>query len=187
MNNNFYSNRPKRSKWEIRTIEIVIIGILIAMNIALSRVGISTPIVRITFAFLPIALLGILFGPLIAGTAAAFSDLLAFVLLGGVGGFFPGFTVSAFIGGVGYGFFLHRKNIHWWRIAAVVAFNTIFVNLTLNTIWILILTGNPLGVILPIRLAQNALTAVIHFVTIWFLATNPQLKNVYQKFSTAKK
>lgn len=174
------------SKWELGTRGITVVGILMAMTIALGKIGIMTPIVRITFSFLPTALIGLLFGPWVGAVAATLSDLLGFIIGGGVGGFFPGFTLSAFISGLAYGVFLHKKKITKKRVLMVVAFNTLFVNLTLNTLWLHILTQNPIAVLLPPRLVQNALTSVIQFLSIWFIANNKQLRKVYMKYSTAK-
>ncbi|OJF92920.1 folate family ECF transporter S component [Alkalibacterium sp. 20] len=174
------------SKWELDTKGIAIVGILMAMSIALGRVGVTTPVVRITFSFLPTALIGLLFGPWVGGVAAALGDILGFIIGGGVGGFFPGFTLSAFLGGLSYGVFLHKKKVTKKRVFMAVAFNTLFVNLTLNTLWIYILTQNPLAVILPPRLIQNAVMSVVRFLSIWFIANNKQLRKVYMKYSTAK-
>lgn len=174
------------SKWELGTKGIAIVGVLMAMSIAIGRLGITTPVVRITFSFLPTALIGILFGPWVGGVAAALGDILGFIIGGGVGGFFPGFTLSAFLSGLSYGIFLHKKKITKKRVFMAVAFNTLFVNLTLNTIWIYILTQNPIAVILPPRLLQNAVMSVVRFLSIWFIANNKQLRRVYMKYSTAK-
>ena len=174
------------SKWGLDTRGIAIVGILMAMTIALGRIGITTPILRITFSFLPNALIGILFGPWVGGVAAALSDVLGFIIGGGVGGFFPGFTLSAFLSGLAYGVFLHKKKVTKKRVFMAVAFNTLFVNLTLNTLWLYILTQNPIAVILPPRLVQNAIMSVVRFLSIWFIANNKQLRKVYMKYSTAK-
>ncbi|MDN6385364.1 MAG: folate family ECF transporter S component, partial [Alkalibacterium sp.] len=120
------NKRPNKSdgkgfKWNLNTKGLAIVGILMAMAIALGRIGITTPVVRITFSFLPNALIGILFGPFVAGIAAALGDLLGFIIGGGVGGFFPGFTLSAFLSGVFYGLFLHKKNITKKRVLLAVA------------------------------------------------------------------
>ncbi|WP_225743109.1 folate family ECF transporter S component [Marinilactibacillus sp. Marseille-P9653] len=182
-----YGKNGKQSNWKIGTIGLAIVGVLIAMNLALSRVGITTPVIRITFAFLPIALIGILFGPFVAGISAALADLLAFVLLGGAGTLFPGFTLSALLTGLAYGLFLHKKDIRLRNIIAVEVVIALFIHIVLNTTWVFILTGNPLAVILPPRLIQNAVTLVVRVLAIWFLTNNKQLRNVYRKYSTAKK
>lgn len=174
------------TKWELGTKEVAVVGLLIAMNIALSRVGITTPVVRVTFAFLPTALIAMLFGPWVGGIAAGFSDLLSFLIAGGSGAFFPGFTVSALLTGFIYGLFIHKKDVTLKRVILVEIFIALFIHIGLNTIWIYILTQNPLAVILPLRLIQNAVTIVVRVMSVWFIARNKQLKRVYMKYSTAK-
>lgn len=176
------------SQWRLgnRTKGIAIVGLLVAMNITLGRIGITTPVVRITFAFLPTALIGLLFGPWVGGVAAVLADLLGFVVGGGVGGFFPGFTLSAFLTGLTYGVFLHKREVSTKRIIMAELFIALFINLTLNTIWLRILTQNPIAVILPPRLIQNAVTIVVRVLTIRFIVSNKQLRRVYMKYSTAR-
>lgn len=186
-NNNLYGNKNKRSNWKLGTKELAIISVLVAMNLVLSKVEISTPIVKITFTYLPIALSGILFGPFVAGISAALADILGFMIGGGAGLFFPGFTLSALLTGVAYGLFLHRKDIPWWRVVTVEICIAIFIHVFLNTMWLVIITGNPLEVLLPIRLVQNAVTVVVRIITVGFLVNNKQLRSVYKKYSTAKK
>ncbi|MCC5895356.1 MAG: folate family ECF transporter S component [Alkalibacterium sp.] len=176
------------SQWRLgnRTKGIAIVGLLVAMNITLGRIGITTPVVRITFAFLPTALIGMLFGPWVGGVAAVLADLLGFIIGGGVGGFFPGFTLSAFLTGLVYGLFLHKKNVSLKRIIMAEAVIALFINLTLNTIWLRILTQNPVAVLLPPRLIQNAVMIVVRIFTVRFIANNKQLRRVYMKYSTAR-
>lgn len=167
--------------------EIAVIGLLMGMDIILSRfIAIETPITRITFGFLPTALIGILYGPWIAGTAAALTDLLGIVLFNRSGMFFIGFTLSAFAGGFIYGLFLHKKEIKLWRVIAAVLSITIFVNLIMNTVWIVIMYEEAWRGILPLRILQNAVVAPIRVLLIYFVAKNPSLRRVYMKFSTAK-
>lgn len=178
----------RSSKWRLadNTKGIAIVGLLVAMNITLGRIGITTPVVRITFAFLPTALIGMLFGPWVGGVAAVLADILGFVIGGGVGGFFPGFTLSAFLTGLAYGIFLHKREVSTKRIIMAEAFIALVVNLTLNTLWIYILTQNPVAVILPPRVIQNAVMIVIRVISVRFIANNKQLRRVYVKYSTAQ-
>ena len=49
---------------KIRTADLVIMAFLIALEIVLTRFcSINTPILRIGFGFLPVAMLGIMYGP----------------------------------------------------------------------------------------------------------------------------
>ena len=52
------------------TKRLVVLAFLIALEIILTRFcSIQTPIVRIGFGFLPVAMMGILYGPIWAGSA----------------------------------------------------------------------------------------------------------------------
>lgn len=60
--------------------KIVYMGLLIALKVILTRfLSIQTPIVRIGFGFLPIAVAGIMFGPIFAGIAAI-ADILGMII-----------------------------------------------------------------------------------------------------------
>ena len=88
---------------------IVYLGLLIGAKVILTRFfSITTPIARIGIGFLPIAIGGILFGPIYAGFAAVIGDLLGSMLFPS-GPFFPGFTLSAFISGLVYGCFFYKR------------------------------------------------------------------------------
>ena len=59
------------------TKRLVVLAFLIALEIILTRFcSIQTPIVRIGFGFLPVAMMGILYGPIWAGIGYAIGDLL---------------------------------------------------------------------------------------------------------------
>lgn len=166
---------------------IVIVGLLMGMDLILSRfIAIQTPITRITFGFLPSALIGIMFGPWTAGIAGALTDIVGTVLFSRGGPFFIGFTLSAFLGSFFYGLFLHKKEVTLWRVIAAVLVNTLFVNLTLNTLWLVLMFEEAWMAILPVRILQNAVVAPVRVALIYFVAKNPTLKRVYMKFSTAK-
>ena len=66
----------KNKKTLVRT--LCQVAMLIALEIVLDRFcSITTPVTRIGFAFIPMALCGMLFGPIWAGAAYAVADLLA--------------------------------------------------------------------------------------------------------------
>lgn len=140
----------------INTKVLVYLSLLISMEIILTRfISIKTPIVRIGFGFVPIALSGIMFGPWITGLMAALCDILGMLIFPS-GAYFPGFTFSAFIGGVTYGFFLHDKNTSVFPVIFAVLVNTIFVDLFLNTVWLYMMTHKAILALLPTRIVSNA-------------------------------
>jgi ECF transporter S component (folate family) len=145
-----------------KTKVITFMGLLIALNVLLTHVVpvIQTEILRISFGFVPLSLSGMLFGPIGGGVCGVLSDLLG-MLIAGKGGYFPGFTLSAFLSGAIYGLFLYRKPKSLARIALAVLCVTISVNLGLNTLWLTFLQGKGFLALLPVRIQKNALTVVV--------------------------
>ena len=149
------------------TTRMVQIALLIALEIVLSRFcSIATPIAKIGFAFLPIALMAMLNGPLYAGAAAAIADFLGAILFP-IGAFFPGFTLTAFLTGLVYGFFLYKQPKSWLRIGSAVLIITLVLHLGLNTVWLWMITGRGFLAILPTRLLQSAVMLPVQVMTIY--------------------
>src|SRR5665647_1580567 len=82
---------------------LITIGLFIALEIILTRfLSINTPFIRIGFGFLPVAMLGIMYGPVWAGISYAIGDVLGMLIFPS-GAFFPGFTLSAALTGIAFG------------------------------------------------------------------------------------
>jgi len=138
----------------------------IALEVILTRfLSIHTPIVRIGFTFLPIAISAIMFGPIYSGIAAALADIVGMMLFPTGGSFFPGFTLTAFLIGYIYGFFLYKKTIAFKQITIAVIVSTI-VTLGLDTVWIWIITGQGILAILPARIIKCIIMAPIQVTMI---------------------
>ena len=136
------------------TKNILYLGILVAIEVILTRFfAIQTPIIRIGFGFLPIALAGIMFGPLAAGTAGVLADTIGMALFP-KGAYFPGFTLSAFATGALYGLLLHSRQKSMLRIAGAVIAVTLAVDLGMNTVWISMITGKAVIVLMHVRLIK---------------------------------
>lgn len=121
---------------------------------------------EIGFAYLALAVCGMLYGPLVGGAVGAVADTLGFIVSPN-GSFFPGFTLSAFIMGFIYGIFLYKKPVNAKRILLVEAVVMIICNLTLTPFWLNMLYGTSL-IALP-RIIRNVIlypvnTALIYFV-----------------------
>ena len=176
----------KQKRTGLTTQHLTVVGLLMAMDIILTRfVAIQTPFTRITFGFLPSAVMGALYGPWIAGTAGALTDLIGIFLFNRGAPFFIGFTVSAFLGSAIYGLFLHRKQNNLFSIIAAVLVISIFVNILLNTVWLVMIYGEAWRVILPARILQNAIIAPVRVILIHFVLNQRTLKKLFQKNSTA--
>lgn len=154
-----------------RTQQIVTIAFLMAVEIVLTRfASITTPYFRISFGFLPIIIIGIMYGPLWAGTAYAVGDIIGGTLFP-VGPFFPGFTLSAFLVGLIYGLFFYKREITLPRviIACVVVVGGVY--LGLGTLWLTTLLGKGYMVLLPVRIVKELITLPIYIVLIMALKT----------------
>ncbi|MCL2224436.1 MAG: folate family ECF transporter S component [Defluviitaleaceae bacterium] len=150
-----------------RTQKIVTVALLIAMDVVLTRVfSINTPILRIGFGFLPVAVCAMMFGPIWAAAAAALADIIGITLFAPMAAPFPGFTLSAALVGVVFGLFLYKSRGHWFRILCAAAINCFGIGLLLNTFWLTIITDNPFFALLPTRLVQSSVMIVIQFVTL---------------------
>ena len=86
---------------------MILCGLFIALQVVFGRLfAIDVVFMRISFFFVPVALGGAIFGPLWNGLLCAAADIIGFLLVPNQGPFFPGFTLSAFLSGFAYGFFL---------------------------------------------------------------------------------
>ena len=142
------------------------VAMLIALEIIFTRfLSIQTPIVRIGFGFLPIAIIAILHGPLMAGVGYAIGDLIGFSLFG-TGVFFPGFTFSAFLTGVIFGLFLYGGPKSTGRIILAVVIVTVVVRLGLTTLWLSMMFDRAFIALLPTRIVTSFAMAPIMVVLI---------------------
>lgn len=151
---------------KLNTKSLIFLAFLIALEIILTRfLSINTPIVRIGFGFLPVAMAGILFGPLWAGLAYTLGDVLG-MLLFPAGTYFPGFTLSALLVGFTYGYFLYNKPITWKRVLIPVVIVTMIINLCLDTFWLYILMDKAVIAMLPARLLKCAIMLPVQLLLI---------------------
>ncbi|HLR91842.1 MAG TPA: folate family ECF transporter S component [Atopostipes sp.] len=175
----------KNRKFTFSVLQIAILGVLIALDLALSQVSIFIgPSNRLTFGFIINAIIGIMYGPWVAGFAAAGGDLLKSFLFGVQGQFFIGFTLTAFVGSFVYGWFLHREKIRWTQVFWAVLLNSVFTNLVLNTLWLNLLYQTPISVLLATRIPQNLIMGPIRFMIIYWITQNRQLQTIFKKYST---
>lgn len=145
---------------------MVAVALLIALEVVLSRFcSIATPVVKIGFAFVPLAVCGMLYGPVWALIAGGLADLIG-ALLFPIGAYFPGFTLSNALIGLIFGLFLFRRFTGWRHILPAVLLSNFVISLLLSTYWLHLITGSPYLGLLPVRLAQNAILAPIEFAVI---------------------
>ena len=151
-----------------KTRVLVFLGLLIALDIILTRflAFYPLPTVRFSFGFVPISFSSIFFGPIIGGIGSVIGDVIGAVLFP-AGPYFPGFTLSALATGVIYGLFLHKKAKSILNITLAVLCIAIFVDLGLNTYWLSVLYGKAFFVLFPARLIKSAIMLPIQVSVIF--------------------
>ena len=139
---------------KISTKQIAVSALLVAADVVLTRLlAINTPVMKIGFGFLAVAIAGALYGPWWAALLAALADLIGSLAFP-TGAYFPGFTLTAAVSGLLYGFFLYRKplDVKHGLLAAIM--NVLLVSFAFNTAMISYLGGTPYFALLKVRAVQ---------------------------------
>ena len=149
------------------TKSLVVLSLLVALNVILGFFSVTiSPTIKVGFAFLANSAAGFLFGPIPAGIAAAMCDIIKY-LIKPDGPYFPGFTISAFIGGFVYGICFYKKKITMSKCIFSKVFISLFVNIGLNTLWLSVLTSKYFLALLPLRITKNIITTPFEIVFLY--------------------
>ena len=156
--------------------KIILSAIFLALLILLSRIlSIKTPIVKISFAFIPTMLCAIWLGPKWTVLVNVLGDLIGAILFP-TGPYFIGYTISTAIAGFIYGTLLYKKNENTYtnkqfiiKVAIATILVAIVVNMGLNTLWTSITTGKAFMVLFTTRFVKQIIMIPIHISVILFL------------------
>ena len=148
--------------------KLVILAFFVALYIVLERFfSFNVWNMRVGFAFIALALAGMLYNPLAAGLVGAVGDILG-MLLFPTGPYFPGFTLTAFLTGAVFGLFLH-DGLTTKRIIGAVAVNQLILSLFVQTLWISITYGAPYVALLPTRITQCLILIPVQLIMLQVL------------------
>lgn len=131
------------------------VAILIALAVVLERVipAVNLPLVRISFAFIPMMICGMLFGPVWGAIAFGIADLLGWPIMGLAP--IPLILLSRIVNGFLFGLFLHRDKLKVWPHAVVNAFSVeIICAMGLTTLGLTQVFGTPYFPLLWTRMPQ---------------------------------
>lgn len=156
--------------------KIILTAILLAMLIILSRfLSIKTPILKISFAFVPTMLCAIWLGPKWTVLLNVLGDVIGATLFP-TGPYFIGYTISTAIAGLIYGLLIYKKEINSFtnkefiiRVSISVILVAIIVNMGLNTLWTSITSGKAFQVLFVTRIVKQLVMIPIHIIVILFL------------------
>lgn len=145
------------------------IALLIALEIIFTRfIAINTQFLRISVGMIPVAVAGIMFGPIWGGICGAAGDILGMLIFPS-GAYFPGFTVTAAATGIVYGLLLYRHKVSMPRLIAASFIVCIGLNLLLDTLWLDIMYSTGFIALLPARIIKCVLNIFIYSFIIYIL------------------
>ena len=137
----------KQSLFECKNVySLAAIAMLLALRVVLGIFANTTlPMfgntIKLSAAFLPIALAGAMFGPVPAAMIGALGDVISYVVAPTGGAFFPGFTLSGLLTGLIYGFALYKNQVTLPRVIIGWAVNMLVVETFLAAYWLWMLYG----------------------------------------------
>lgn len=147
---------------------LVCLAVLTAAQVVLSRfLSIQLWNLKFGFSFVPVMLAAYLYGPVGAVCVYGLGDLIG-ALVFPQGTFFPGFTLTAVISGLVWGFLLYREIKPIKAFAAVIIVQ-ISCSFLLNSFWISYTSGAPFLSLLATRWLQSLGYAVIHLAFVFLL------------------
>lgn len=156
--------------------KIILTAILLALLIILSRfLSIKTPIVKISFAFVPTMLCAIWLGPKWTILLNILGDVIGATLFP-TGPYFVGYTISTAVAALIYSLLLHKKTSDCYtnkqfliRLIIATTLVAVICNMGLNTLWTSITSGKAFMVLLATRVVKQLVMIPIHVVVIFFL------------------
>lgn len=136
---------------------LVTTALFVALYVVLGMFSVQVTVsLKLSFTFMAVACVAMLYGPVPAMLAGALGDFLTAMLFP-TGAYFFGFTLSAALGGLIYSLFLYRTEINVWRCALAKLGVNLLVNVLLNTYWLTFITGNTFAYYFVTRLTKNLL------------------------------
>ena len=182
---------PNSLKELLNVYSLAAIAMLLALRVVLGFFANATlPLfsntIKISGAFLPIAVAGSMFGPIPAALVGALGDIISFIIAPTGGGFFPGFTISGFLTGMIFGIVLYKNKISLVRVIIAWAANMLLVETFLNAYWLFILYGGetPYLVYLSARfisVAVKCIPEIILLLAVTKLASKIKIPRTLRK------
>lgn len=161
----FITNQFKNSAKELaHPYSLCAIGMLLAIRVLLGYFGNFTLVfsqsMKFGFAFLPLMLSAIMFGPVAGACVGGLGDIISFFLNPTGGAYFPGFTISGILTGMIFGVFLYKNKCTITKLIISYIINATLIHILLGTFWLNVGFGLPFEVTLTTRALQALILAV---------------------------
>lgn len=169
----------ERSRKPMRTHEMVFISLMSALYVVLNVISPESAVMRISMlCFLPIAVTGMILGPVGGMLVAVQGDLLSCLVKGYVP-YIP-LTVVAALAGLWYGFTLHEKKVDWKRALLCVIPVVVVCEMCLNTVALSMLRHQPLWSVFVQRVWENLIEIPVK--TLLLMAVIPAVRRIPKKY-----
>lgn len=178
-----FFNLFKRSALEFKSIRcLTFTALLIALDLAikLATTMRTSDTLHISFAFVALASVSMLYGPTVGFVAGLITDLLGYIIAPS-GAFDIRFTLIEALGAMIYGIFLYNMQNDRWMIPRIIAAKTtvvIICNLWLTTWAVASLAGKGFLAMFPARAIKNIIQLPIDIVLLAVLL--PLVLKVWQ-------
>ncbi|GMA69798.1 folate ECF transporter [Leuconostoc litchii] len=167
---------------KLDTRQFVVLALLMALHMVLSRLTVGTNVLQVSFAFVTMSLIAKWYGPLWAMLIAAVLDIVGVTIIN-PGAFFIGFTLTAVVSALIYSvaYFKHDFN-SWVRVMVAVGLVSLVTNIGLNSIWLVLMYHTAhdwssfLMFITP-RVIKNVIMFPIQVGISYFLLNSPIVKH----------
>lgn len=150
-------NRLLASLEELKNLRsLTLCALLIALHVLLNMFSFYiVGQIKVSFAYLALAVIAMLFGPVTAAFAGGISEFVGYLFNSAAGAYHPGFTLTTMLAGFVMGLFFYRRDIKLWRIISARLCVNLLLNIGINTIWVMQMVGKAYLVLLPPRTWKN--------------------------------
>ncbi|WP_057873395.1 folate family ECF transporter S component [Loigolactobacillus rennini] len=163
--------------------QITLLGILIALQTVLnSMFSLHFVLTKISFSFIATAIMASLFPPFITAFSTALSDLLGIFLVP-TATFSPGFTLTAFLVGLVFGYTFYQKTPRLWQILLATLTVTMGLYLGLNSLWLHLMYQTPWLPLLSGRFIQELITFPVYTIVLSVLFNVKIVRETLQKYA----
>lgn len=165
-----------------KPIALVVTALMIALGVVIHSFGtipIST-VLMFKWAFLPMAVVGMLYGPIPAAICGGLIDLISTLIMPKAsGGFFIGITLCMVASGFLYGLFLYKTEKITLRVILSTIINFVLVTMLMTTAVLSMYYGSEFMTVLVQRFPKALLTPIEAMLLILVLKTlKKRLKNI---------
>ncbi len=164
-------SRFKESAYEFKKVRnISLLAVFSCLMVILNFLVVEmSSIISISFEFISVCLVGVMFGPVVGFIFGFFSDILCY-FIHPIGAFYMWYAVSVAVDGLIYGMFLYKTQLSAKRVVCVQITRDILTNVILNSIFIWMqFGGNFIHMLIFMRIPKNIIKIPINCVLIWFL------------------